>query len=53
MTERLPQRRNSLRYPGYDYAQPGAVYVTICTYERQPLFGAVDQGQRRRYRITY
>jgi REP element-mobilizing transposase RayT len=36
-----------LRYPGYDYAQPGAVYITVCTYERQHLFGCVDQGLMR------
>lgn len=35
------RRRNSLRYPGYDYAQPGTVFVTIDTAARQRLFGAV------------
>lgn len=45
MTTGYPRRRNRLRYPGYDYAQPGAVFVTICTYGRQPLFGTVDQGR--------
>lgn len=40
-----PLRRNSLRYPGYDYAQAGAVFVTICTFSRQPLFGEVVDGQ--------
>ena len=39
-----PRRRNSLRYPGYDYAQPGAVYITICTHERQHIFGKVEDG---------
>jgi REP element-mobilizing transposase RayT len=38
------RRRNSLRYPGYDYAQPGAVFVTIETAKRQRLFGAVVDG---------
>jgi putative transposase len=37
-------RRNWLRYPGYDYAQAGAVFVTICTQGRQRLFGAVVDG---------
>lgn len=40
-----PRRRNSLRYPGYDYAQPGAVFITVCTAGRQRLFGAVADGQ--------
>jgi putative transposase len=34
-----PQRR-SIRVPGYDYRQ-GLFFVTICTYQRQRLFGEV------------
>jgi len=30
--------RRSLRLPGYDYTQPGAYFVTICTYQRVCLF---------------
>lgn len=41
----LPQRRNSLRYPDYDYAQPGGIFVTICTHKRQQLFGSVRDDQ--------
>jgi REP element-mobilizing transposase RayT len=37
----LPTRRNSLRYPGFDYASSAGAFVTICTHNRQPLFGAV------------
>jgi REP element-mobilizing transposase RayT len=33
----LHQRR-SMRLRGYDYAQAGAYFVTICTYERATLF---------------
>jgi putative transposase len=36
--------RRSLRLPGYDYAQPGAYFVTICTRDRNPLFGEVIDG---------
>jgi putative transposase len=32
-------RRHSLRLPGYDYSQPGAYFVTICTHGRQSIFG--------------
>ena len=32
----LPQRR-SIRLPAYDYRDPGAYFVTICTHERQCL----------------
>jgi len=41
------QRRNSLRYPGYDYAQPGSVFVTVCTAGKQCLFGQVVDGEMR------
>lgn len=39
------RRRNSLRYPGYDYSQEGAVAVTICTHNRQRLFGEIITGE--------
>jgi putative transposase len=38
------RRRNSIRYPGYDYASSGAVFVTVCTHDRQRLFGDVLDG---------
>jgi putative transposase len=39
----LSNRRRSLRLKGYDYAQAGAYFVTICTQDRACLFGdAVD-----------
>jgi REP element-mobilizing transposase RayT len=45
MVDRYPRRRNRLRYPGYDYAQPGAIFVTLWTEDRQSLFGSVDEGR--------
>jgi REP element-mobilizing transposase RayT len=39
------RRRNSLRYPRHDYAEPGAVFVTVCTSGKQRLFGDVQDGQ--------
>jgi REP element-mobilizing transposase RayT len=41
------QRRRSIRLTGYDYAQPGACFVTICTQDREPLFGKVEDGRLR------
>ncbi|MCA9834916.1 MAG: transposase [Thermomicrobiales bacterium] len=41
----LPRRRNSLRYPDYDYAQPGGVFVTFCTHNRQHLFGSIQNDE--------
>jgi REP element-mobilizing transposase RayT len=40
-----PERhhRRSIRLPAYDYSC-GVYFVTICTYERAPLFGQVVGG---------
>ncbi|HWQ11244.1 MAG TPA: transposase [Roseiflexaceae bacterium] len=37
-------RRRSIRLRGYDYAQAGAYFVTICTNVRAPWFGMVSGG---------
>ena len=37
--------RRSIRLRGYDYARPGAYFVTICTKNRLCLFGDVVGGQ--------
>jgi putative transposase len=39
--------RRSIRLQGYDYASPGAYFVTICTHQRQCLFGVVVGGELR------
>lgn len=39
------QRRNSLRLQGYDYAQPGGYFVTICTYGRRCVLGEIVDGR--------
>src|SRR4051812_6200732 len=36
--------RGSQRLIGYDYSEPGAYFVTICTSQRQLLFGSVRYG---------
>lgn len=35
------RQRRSLRLKGYDYAQAGAYFVTVCTRNRECLFGDV------------
>jgi len=42
----VPSRghRRSLRVPGYDYSQPGAYFVTICTHGKDALLGKVVDG---------
>jgi len=37
----LIHHRRSIRLKGYDYSQAGAYFITICTKNRQHLFGEV------------
>jgi putative transposase len=37
--------RRSIRLPAYDYTQPGAYFVTVCTQNRECVFGQVVEGQ--------
>jgi REP element-mobilizing transposase RayT len=43
----LRHHRRSIRLKGYDYAQPGAYFITLCTHERACLFGEVTDGHLR------
>ncbi len=38
-------KRQSLRLPHYDYASPGWYFVTVCTSERQQVFGRIKKGK--------
>lgn len=37
--------RRSLRLKGYDYSSPGAYFITICTHQRECLFGEIVDGE--------
>ena len=37
--------RQSIRLPGYDYSQNGAYFITICTQDRENIFGEINNGQ--------
>ncbi|WP_416336931.1 transposase [Crocosphaera sp. UHCC 0190] len=37
--------RRSIRIRNYDYSQPGAYFVTICTYQKQCWCGEIKNGQ--------
>ena len=37
--------RQSIRLKEYDYSQPGAYFVTICTQNQECVFGQVVQGE--------
>jgi len=39
------RRRRSIRLRGYDYSEEGAYFVTICTWDRQPLLGRIVEGR--------
>jgi putative transposase len=39
--------RRSIRLKGYDYSQPGAYFVTICTRGKQCLLGKIVNGEMK------
>lgn len=41
---KIQRIRKSTRLTEYDYSQPGAYFITINTYLREPLFGAIVDG---------
>jgi len=41
----VKRRRKSIRLQGWDYSEPGAYFVTICTHGRASLFGRVVEGE--------
>jgi putative transposase len=34
----------SIRLQGYDYSQDGAYFITICTFNKELIFGEVKRG---------
>lgn len=40
----LPQRKH-IRLKGYDYSQPGAYFITICTKDRKHLLSTIPVGR--------
>lgn len=39
------RNRHSIRLKGYDYSQPGMYFITLCTQNRQCIFGDVIDGR--------
>ena len=37
--------RRSIRLKGFDYSSPGKYYITICTLNRECLFGDIREGK--------
>ncbi|MBO6800554.1 MAG: hypothetical protein JJ892_09770, partial [Balneola sp.] len=42
--KKLPNRQ-SMRLQGYDYSSPGFYFITICTNQKEYLFGDVINGK--------
>ena len=42
-------RRKNMRLNGYDYSQPGAYFLTICTHSRECVLGDVVNGKMHLY----
>ena len=45
--DRQRHHRRSIRLKGYDYAQAGAYFITVVTYDRECLFGDVVENEMR------
>ena len=43
--ESITPNRRSIRLQEYDYSQPGAYFVTICTRNRKCLLGDIVDGK--------
>jgi len=41
------QHRRSIRLQRYDYSQQGIYFVTLCTHNRECLFGEILDGEMR------
>lgn len=37
--------RKSMRLKGFDYAQEGLYFLTICTHDRKMIFGEIQNGE--------
>jgi len=37
--------RKSIRLKGYDYSQAGLYFITICTHQRECLFGTIEHDE--------
>jgi len=41
----MQHHRRSIRLKGFDYAQPGAYFVTICIQNRVCALGEISDGE--------
>ncbi len=45
------RNRRSTRLSGYDYANPGAYFVTLVTHQRDLIFGEITNGEMQLNKI--
>ncbi|BBC26324.1 transposase [Pseudanabaena sp. ABRG5-3] len=45
--DREKHHRRSIRLKGYDYSSVGSYFITICTFQRECLFGTISDGEMR------
>ena len=45
MYDAQKHHRRSIRLKGYDYAQPGAYFITLVAWQRQNRFGEIANGE--------
>jgi len=38
-------KRRSIRLPEYDYSKPNAYFITICSFNKQMIFGKINDGK--------
>lgn len=43
--DRQKHHRRSIHLKGYDYTQTGAYFLTLCTWQRECLFGKIVNGE--------
>lgn len=43
--DREKHHRRSIRLKGYDYTSVGSYFITICTFQRECLFGTITDGE--------
>ena len=43
--DREKHHRRSIRLRGYDYSSVGSYFITICTFQRECIFGTISNGE--------
>lgn len=44
MKSKLPERKQ-LRYKDFDYSNPGYYFITICSDDKEEIFGRIEKGK--------